>query len=127
MSVHDPKVIVASYNVKRHFQTYKNHEIWITIDGREDFLKETYNKTCDIFGLLHKGIDFIDDNSIKNIVTLFQQYKNMNWIVSEEKYLSRASLFMRKYSVDPDNTGFSSREIKEEKTMRVEGIFRIYG
>ena len=127
MSLHDPKVIVASYNVKRHFQTYKNLEIWINIDRRETFLKETYNKTCDIFGLLPKGIDFIDNSSIKNIVTLFQQYQNMNWIVSEEKYLSHASLFMRKYSVDPDNTGFSFRESKEEETMRVEGIFRIDG
>lgn len=127
MSIYDPKVIVASYEIKRHFQTYENLEIWINVDARESFLKEIYSNECEIFGLLPKGIQLMNNDSIKNIVNIFQQYQDMRWIVSKEKYLSQRAIFMRKDLVDANNRGFSFGTSQQEETITVEGLFKING
>ncbi len=77
MSIYEPKVIVASYEVERHYQTYENLEIWINVDQRKTFLKEVYDGECEIFGVLPKGIKFMNNESIKNIVSVFQQRQDL--------------------------------------------------
>jgi len=125
MSIYDPKVIVASYEIERHYQTYDNLEIWINVDRRESFLKQIYYYECDIFGVLPKGIKFMNNESIKNIVSVFQQRQDLKWIVSKEEALSKKSMFMRKDLVDPNNVGFSFGLEQQEESVQVEGIFKI--
>tara|TARA_R110000737_G_scaffold310560_1_gene319201 strand:- start:1442 stop:1825 length:384 start_codon:yes stop_codon:yes gene_type:complete len=127
MSKHQAKVITTYGNLKRPTQTYENLEVWINIDGRQSFLTEMYLKVCDIFGIVPAGLDFASDQSIEQIVDIFEQNLSLKYIISQEETKGNKALFCKKNLVDKGGSGFDFDENKETDLISIKGLFNIYG
>jgi len=127
MSKHKTKVITTYPHLKKPNQTYENLEVWINVDGRESFLKETYIKECDIFGIIPSGLDFADGKVIENIVAIFDQDSSLKYVISQEEVNGDRALFCRKRLVDKDGKGFQFDMYTEEDLISTIGLFNIYG
>ena len=127
MSKHQTKVIVTYCNLKQPDQTYKDLEVWINIDGRESFLKEIYAKECDIFGIIPAGLDFVNNKVIENIVSVFDEYDGLKYIISQEEVDGNMAFFCRKKLADKEGNGFDVNIDTEENLISTTGLFKTYG
>lgn len=127
-----PKVVMISYEIDLpKTQTYDSFCLWINVDGRKNFLQDIYKREeADIFCVMQRGFRIASEDSIENVVKVFEANKQLACILSLETFNGSHSFFIHKDRLPNSEQGFDLWEIQRKDSIKkatVGGIFTING